>query len=154
MHTDTYGRDIKEAYRIIENPSFERRLKAFDPRLKLMFEQKSKRWVIMEAAYDNSGWNVILKAENKDGSEKPLGEWVFNALFVKRRNWEVKAAQGATRWIDDLKYQAEKQKQIITKNISQEHQEMLREDVLQWRKASKELQGLPIADATAGYRKV
>lgn len=133
---------------------FERRLKQFDPRLKLMFDQQSKRWVILEQSYDNSGWNCILKAEDKNGNEKPLGEWVFNVLYVKRHNWEEKQRMGASRWLEELKYKANKFKEKERSSISDDHQAMLRDDVMQWRKASKELQGLPVSDATAGYRKV
>lgn len=151
---DTYGRPINGTYQVISDPSFERRLHAFDPRLKLMFDQVSKRWVILEQAYDNSGWNVILKAENKDGTERPLGEWVFNSLYVKRHNWEHAAKVGAAKWIDDLKYQLEKKREKEREKFSDDHKAMLRDDVLQWRKAAKELQGLPVSDARAGYRKV
>lgn len=154
MHLDTYGREVKEAYRVLTDVSFERRLYAFDPRLKLMFDQVSERWTILEKAYDNSGWNCILKAENKDGSPKPLGDWVFNSLYVKRHNYDVKARIGCDRWLDALKYEAEIQRKKEASNISDDNQAMLRDDVLQWRKAAKELQGFSASDAKAGYRKV
>lgn len=154
MNIDTYGRPLGEAYQVISDVSFERRLKSFDPRLKLMFDQQTKRWVILERAYDNSGWNCILKAQNKDGSERPLGEWVFNTLFVKRQNWETAAKRGAAQWVDQLKDELDRKNEKSRRSLSDDNQALLREDVMQWRKAARELHNLPTSDVTAGYRKV
>jgi len=151
---DTFGQEIEQTYSVIlTDPNFERRLKAFDPRLKLMFDQGSKRWIVLEWAYDNSGWNRILVAEDKEGNPKPLGEWVFNRLFVYRQRYEAKRDIGVDQWFKNLVYEADKEKEKKSENWSDNHQAMLREDITQWRKASKELKNEPIADATAGYPK-
>lgn len=147
MQTDTHGQKISETYRVISEPSFERRLKAFDPRLKLMFDQKKERWVILEAAYDNSGWNIILKAEDRNGNPKPLGEWVFNSLYVKRKRWEALNAMGAEKWLQNLKDQALDWRASESRKISEDHQAQIRDDIWQWRRAAKEIQNLPTADA-------
>ncbi len=152
---DTFGNNVKERYSLIlTEPYFEQRLKAFDPNLRLCFDQVKKRWTILERAYDGSGFKSLIVAEDDQGNPKPLGEWVFNKLFVWRKRWEAKAAMGADDWFQDLVAQAISQQAEIDARSSDNHQAMLRDDVTQWRKCSKELQGLPASDATAGYRKI
>lgn len=151
---DTYGQRIDQAYLVITDPFFERRLKAFDPALKLSFDQMSKRWVILEKAPDGSGFNCIIKAEYPDKTERPLGEWVFEKLHKYRQIYELKVKMGASQWLDDLKRQALENRQKEEEKISLEHQALIRDDLISWRKASRELQNMPTSDITAGYRKV
>lgn len=152
---DTYGNNIRERYNLIlTEPYFERRLKAFDPNLRLTFDQIKKRWTILEKAYDRAGFNVLIVAEDEQGNPKPLGDWVFNKLFVWRKRWEAKAAMGAEKYWENLVAQAVQQEFEIEARSSDDHQALLREDVTQWKKCSKELQGIPVSDATAGYRKI
>ena len=151
---DTYGQNIESTYLVLGDPTFERRLKQFDPRLKLMFDQNLKRWVVLEEAYDGSGWNCIIKCQNPDKSPRPVGDWVFEKLHKYRQVYEFKVRQGIDNWLHGLRRELEYQQQIESEKASREHQDMLRDDLTQWRKASKELQGMPANDATAGYRKV
>lgn len=151
---DTYGQEIDSTYRIITDPFFEKRLQAFDPNLKLMFDQNKKRWVILEKAGDKSGWNCIIKCEFKDGTERPLGNWVFEKLRRYRDIHELKMRMGVDGWLNKLRAEAFYQKDKLNEEASVDHQLALRDDITQWRKASKELHKLPVADATAGYPKV
>lgn len=152
---DTYGQKITENYSVILTELlFERRLRNFDPNLRLMFDQVKKRWVILEWAYDNSGWNCILIAQDKEGNPKPLGDWVFNQLFVKRHNYEVKRSMGVDAYIKHLEEKAKIQKQQIAENASDDNQAMIRDNITQWRKAAKELDNGAPADAKAGYRQI
>lgn len=153
MALDTYGQRTDDIYTIISDPTFERRLRDFDPRLKLMFDQKEKRWVILEWAYDNSGWNVILKAEDNNGNPRPLGEWVFNKLFVFRQQWLAKADMGVDRWMDSLKQQSEDYKAEKAKKLSETQQDKIKDDINDWRKGARELDNRPTSDVTAGYPK-
>lgn len=149
--TDTYGRPIAQAYRILDH-AFEQRLKAFDPELRLMFDQGKKRWVILQPK--GSFWDVLIVAEDKDGNELPLGEWVFNKLFVYRHNAEVKHSMSPDRYLDHLIYQARQNFDAELKNISDDNQALLREDRNVWRRGARELDNLPTSDVTAGYRKI
>lgn len=151
---DTYGQRIEENYSVIlTDPSFERRLQAFDPNLRLMFDQARKRWIVMEWALDNSGWNCLIIAEDSKGDPKPLGEWVFSKLFVKRHNYELKKQLGADGYFNNLLAQAHEQQEQMAASASDDNQAMIREDITQWRKAAKEIEKGVAADATAGYRK-
>jgi len=152
---DTYGQRIQDTYSLIlTDPSLEKRIKAFDPNLKLMFDQTKKRWVINEWAQDNSGWNCILIAEDKDGNPEPLGEWVFQVLRLKRDAWEKKIAMGANAYFNSLMDKAREQKQKMAEDASSENVDMIKDDIISWRKAAKEIEkGIP-SDVTAGYRKI
>ncbi len=144
----------RECSTLLTDPTFEKRLKNFDPRLKLIFDQLKKRWVIVEWALDNSGWNVILTAQHEDGTPKPLGEWVFNCLWVYRQRHEKKQNMGLDNWLHSMRDEADAQRTAIEESVSDDHKAMLREDVTQWRKVSKELDNMPPSDATAGYPKI
>lgn len=152
---DTYGQKIQETYSLIlTDPTLENRIKNFDPNLKLMFDQVKKRWVINEWAQDNSGWNCILIAQDKEGNPEPLGEWVFQALRVKRDAWEKKMAMGANAYFKHLIDKADSQKRKMAESASLENQDMIRDDIISWRKAAKEIGKGVASDVTAGYRKI
>jgi len=153
MPLDTMGQRVDEIYTIMTDPTFERRLKAFDPRLKLMFDQASKRWVILEWAYDNSGWNIILKCEDSEGKPKPLGDWVFNKLYAYRQNWITMAEGGVDNWLNSLSSQADEYKRKKDEEASSKHIDMILDEINEWRRAARELDGLPKSDVTAGYPK-
>ena len=144
---DTNGQEIGKTYRILIDLSFEKRLNAFDPNLKLVFDQTREKWVILEAA-PNGTWNIVITAD------QPLGEWVFNELFVQRMRAESKRKMGADRWLDNLIYEAGREKQKIEANLSDNEQAKIREDLVQWRKGNRERKNLPVSDAIAGYPKV
>lgn len=151
---DNFGQRIDQNYSLIlTDASFEKRLKIFDPNLKLMFDQSRKRWTVMEWARDHSGWNVILVAEDKEGNPEPLGEWVFKALRIKRDAWEKKMAMGANTWFNHMMDKARDQKNKLAAEASRENVDMIKDDIIQWRKAAKEFEkGVP-SDVTAGYAK-
>lgn len=145
-----FGRDYSL---ILTDSCFENRLKAFDQNLKLMFDQRIKKWRILELAPDNSGWNIILTAEDAEGNPKPLGEWIFNRLYVYRHNYEIKK-RNPENFFQSLLSQAETQKAEIEEKSSTEHRYKLLDDRNEWRKAARELRNLPKSDVTAGYPRV
>ena len=151
---DTHGQRISEKYNVLlTQPFFEQRLKAFDPNLRLVFDQTKKRWTILEKERGGPGFKILIVAQEDNGDPKPLGEWVFNKLFVWRKKWEEKADMGVDAWFKKLVYEADIEKNLIEEKASEEHQAMLRDDINQWRKVSRELQNLPTSDVTAGYAK-
>ncbi len=138
---------------ILTDPYFENRLKMFDPSLRLIFDQTKRRWTILEKAHDNSGWNCILVAEDSRGEPKPLGEWVFNRLFVYRNNYEAKRDGRVDNWLKRFQYEEELQKQKIQQALADDSEAGIREDISQWRKELSGFLGKPRSDAIAGYRK-
>lgn len=138
---------------ILTDPSFERRLKAFDPNLKLLFDQNRRRWRILEWAPDGSGWNLLMSAEDDEGNPKPLGEWIFNKLFVWRHNAELRN-KNPNQFFTDLQSIADRQKMEAETKASINHQHRLLDDINDWRRVSRELKGMPKSDVTAGYRKI
>lgn len=153
--SDRAGNKIGETYSLIlADPFFERKLQSFDPSLKLTFDQIRRKWVVLEAAPDGSGWNIVVTCEDENGNPKAPGEWVLNRLFVYRQRYEAKRQMGVDAWFAKLKLEADAHIAKEEEKISDENRARLREDVVQWRKAAKELDNLPPSDATAGYRKV
>jgi len=118
-----------------------------------MFDQKDRRWVILEWAYDNSGWNVILKAEDKEGNPMPLGDWVFNKLFVFRQQYLDKREKGVAKWLGDLKDECDTYKAEQARKSSDNRQHKILDDINDWRRGARELDNLPKSDVTAGYPK-
>lgn len=154
---DTYGRPSCKVYnfgKILLDSNFEKRLKLFDPNLKLVFDQARQRWTILEWALDNSGWNILIRAEDDQGNEKPLGEWVFNKLFVWRHNQEEKARKGVDQWIKDTDYECDRQKEAILRNHSNNFRAHIVEDINEFRRGFKIMNNESPADVTAGYPKV
>lgn len=150
---DRLGGKFGETYSLIlTDPTFETRLKQFDPALKLMFDQIKKRWVVLEWAPDNSGWNIILKAE-ENGQPRALGEWVFKELHEMRRKYDEKHGNPDQFW-RDLIWKADWQKDMIDTKVSIDHQHLLSEERNEWRRAWRELNNLPTSDVTAGYPRI
>jgi len=152
---DRAGNLIGKTYSLIlQDPFFEKKLKNFDSNLKLTFDQIQRKWVVLENAPDGSGWNVIITCEDEHGNPKAPGEWILNRLYVYRQRYEAKKKMGVDEWFRHLKAQVDANIQSEEEKISDESRARLRDDVVQWRKAAKELDNLPASDATAGYRKV
>ena len=137
---------------VLLDPFFEKRLKAFDPNLKLLFDQRSRRWHILVWRMDNSDWQVLIKAEDDNGNPKPLGDWVFNRLYVYRHNWEEKSRNFDVYW-KNLIFEEEAQRAQIQRKLSEESQAKLMDDINGWRRAWRELNNEAPADVTAGYPK-
>lgn len=133
---------------VIVDSSFEKRLKAFDPDLKLMFDQNSKRWHVLTWRSIDSSWQILIKAEDDQGNPKPLGDWIFNRLFVYRHNWEC-----SKKGQDPIEYLAQCNRDKIEKRMSEENKYKLKYDVNQWRRAWRAYQDMPESDVTAGYPK-
>lgn len=151
---DGMGRQFGKEYSLIlTDPDFERKLESFDKNLKLMFDQQAKRWRVLEWAPDNSGWNVIVTAQDDEGNPKPLGQWILNKLYVYRHNYELRA-RNPNQYFDDLMYEADKQKNVIDTRSSMDHIHQLIDDRNEWRRANRERKNLPKSDVTAGYPKV
>lgn len=148
---DTHGRQLNDGYTILMDPTFENRLKNFDPNLILVFDQIRKRWVVMEKALDGSGHNILIVAEDDHGNPKPLGEWVFNALFVYRARHEEKHRMGADQWIAQLKHQAEYENAKSAVKASQTAKEMIVDDINVWRRGIAELNNEPTSDIGVHY---
>lgn len=154
---DTYGQVASRTYtfgKLLLDSSFEPRLKRVDPNLKLVFDNTSSCWTILEWALDNSGWNVLLRAKDEEGNDKPFGEWVFNKLWVWRKNAEEKARVGVTKWMDNLDYEADRQKVQILKGHSREFQGRIVDDINEFRKGFKIMNNEAPSDVTAGYPKI
>lgn len=138
---------------ILTDPYFEKRLKAFDKNLRLVFDQNKKRWTVLEKLQDNSGWRVLLRCENEFGEALPVGDWVIHELGKMRLNWES-AISNPNEWFSKLISESDAQKKQISDKASINHKAMLMEDIVSWRKAAREIQNLPSSDVTAGYRKL
>lgn len=158
---DFLGNKFGETYSLIlTDPTFEKRLKMFHQStgghpddIKLMYDQSRKRWCVLEWAPDNSGWNLLLVCEDKITKEpRPVGDWIFNQLFVWRHNFLEKQKDSASYW-DNLDYQAKQQRLAIDSAWSREHRGILADERNEWRKAWREINSLPVADVTAGYPK-
>lgn len=153
INFDRFNRKFGERYSLIlTEPDFERRLKNWDPNLKLMFDQHSKRWCILEWSSDNSGWNLLMKAEDEEGNPTPLGDWVFNKLYVWRDRWLYKM-HNPDQFLDDMIYKAQCEQESISNNISDNNKHLLLHDRNDWRRAARELKNFPTSDVTAGYPK-
>lgn len=97
---------------------------------------------------------MIIKAEDRLGNPRPLGEWVFGLLWAYRKAYEEKKRMGIDNWFKKLKAESDSQKKEERDKISDENQALLRDDVIAWRKGAKELANLPASDVVAGYRKI
>lgn len=151
---DILGNKFGERYNTyLVDPAFERKLKAYDPKLKLMFDQFSKRWAILVWREDNSGWQILMKCEDDFGNPMPLGDAVFEHLNWMRQRYNEKH-RNADGFYESLLSQADDYKEKLQKKIAQENQYKIRTDFTQWRKGFDELNNLPKADAIAGYPKI
>jgi len=151
---DALGNEIGRDYSLIlTDPYFEKRLKRFDPHLKLTFDQNKKRWMILEYVPAYGNFNILMTAED-EVTKKPiaLGDWVFNKLFVWRHN-ALEKQKNFSAWWDKIRYEEEQQRMAIDMAWSREHQGILADERISWRKAFRELNNLPISDVTAGYPK-
>jgi len=152
---DITGAKFGERYSLIlTDPTFERRLHAYDPNLKLMFDQFSKRWAILVWREDNTGWQILMKCEDDFGNPMPLDDHIFEHLNWMRKQYDEKHRMGGDRFYDHLLSQADDQQEKMRQAQSEENQYRIRTDINQWRKGFNELQGLPRNDAIAGYPKV
>lgn len=154
FYSDRIGNELGKTYStVVVNPYFEKRLKNFDSSLKLLFDQLKKKWVILEWAPDNSGWNIIYTAEDDFGNAMPLGEHVFEHLHDMRRKYALRF-QDPNAYFDSLIAESERQKAEIERKSSEAHKTQLLDDVNDWRRANRELKNLPTSDVTAGYNKI
>ncbi len=154
---DTYGKPACRVYnfgRILADNSFEQRLKCFDPNLKLVFDNTRQRWTILEWALDNSGWNIVMRAQDDEGNPKPLGEWMLNQLYVWRHNNSRQRDVGIIQWEKESDYEMEKQKAAILAGHSREFRGRIVDNINQFRRGHKEMINESTADVTAGYPKV
>lgn len=148
---DILGNKFGERYStFLVDPAFEARLRLYDPQLKLMFDQVTKRWVILVWAEDNSGWQILMKCEDDFGNPMPLGDHVFTHLNWMRRQYEEKR-KSPTVFLDSLIEKAEAYKEKRSKELSEEAQYRVRHDISQWRKAFNNHSKLSPSDAIAGY---
>jgi hypothetical protein len=146
--TDFFGHEYT---RIIKDPAFETRLKNFDPNLRLMFDQTDKNFKILERRTDNSGWNIIVSLQ--PGEE--LDDNIMNLLWVRRQQFlQKKIDKNPKIWFDNFLQESENVRQKLDDKSSQDHRYRLAEDRNEWRKAWRELNNMPAADVTAGYRKI
>lgn len=149
---DILGNQFGNEYSlIITDFTFEKRLKAYDPNLRLMFDQRLKKWVILEWARDNSGWRILMKCEDDFGTPAAPGEWIFSHLNYMKEKYE-KRTKDPNSFIQNMMNQAEDYKEKKQKELSAEAQYQIRHDIILWRKAFAKHQKLPSSDATAGFQ--
>lgn len=147
------GRPDKDYDLQIVDPNFVNRLKMFDENLKLVFDKRIDKFRILEWAPDGSGWNILLTLEDSEGNPKPMGEWVFNILYVWRKRWEMKMEMGTERFFDQMSYDADNLFEKEKAKVDDLSDEIMKEESLTFDKASREINNLPTSDATAGYAK-
>jgi len=150
---DALGKVIGDKYcLILTDLNFERKLKAFDPCLKLAFNKIDKRWCILERRERQTRWNILFKCEDREGNAKPVGDWVLNKLFVMRNNHHEFLRKGDQFW-DDMDARNEMVRE--TARIKSHHNGRLKliDDVNLYRKAYREMNNMPTSDVTAGYPK-
>jgi hypothetical protein len=149
--TDALGNQWGKDYSLLlTDPHLENELKLFDPNLKLMFNQIEKQWVILEWALDHSGWNVIHRCPKNESPNWPA---IKNRLFVMRSNAELRN-KNPMEYFENLNRRAEAQKESMLESAADNDRAHLREDVVQWRKANREMRNQPASDAVAGYPKI
>lgn len=141
---------------ILTDLDFENRLKRFDPSLYLRFNKLSKMWMVLERCPDGTGYNVLIECKHDDGTPKPLGEWVFNRLFVMRHNYEFKRSEeekNSGAWFNHYMYESERNKERELKKLSHENILHHVDDVNLYKKFWRHINKQPTSDVTAGYRK-
>ncbi len=149
---DILGNKFGEHYSLVlTDHCFENALKAFDPNLKLMFDQVTKRWTVLVWREDNSGWQILMRCEDDFGNPMPLGEHIFEHLKWMRDQYEVKA-NNPDGFFDNLMNQADDYKRQKEKELSEEAQYRIRHDINSWRRALAEATKGNGADATAGFQ--
>lgn len=151
---DRFGNLFEKDYvTILSDPFLERKLKDFDERLKLVYNKEKDRWVILEWALDNSGWNVIYIFEDDFGNKMPPGEYVLMHLKDMRDNNDALRADvdqyflNLENKVEDLTFKEEAK-------IGDLHKHLIREHINPIRKAFRSINNKPTADITAGYRKI
>lgn len=149
---DILGNNYVKGGMILTDPTFEKRLKSFDPRLELVFDQFKKKWVILEYWASNQLPNIVMTCEDRDGVAMPPGQWVFQKLYVMRHNYEATRDDIDKRW-NDLQNQQNEQIEIIDKDISNNFQALIRDERNLFRKINRHIKNEPISDVTAGYPK-
>lgn len=141
-------------YRFLLDSTFEKRLKAFDPTLELLFNQANKRWQVMRRHEDNNmKWSIILVLEDQDGTPLHVGDWVFKALRIKRKKAEEALTKGVDWLINDKKAQIKKQKEEIQQKTSRDNIDRTKDNFNQFLRMIADLENRPVSDVTAGYPK-
>lgn len=150
---DILGNKFGEVYRIMTDHTFERRLEQYDPNLKLMFDQRSKRWKILEWSRDNSGWRILMTLEDDFKNPASPGDWVFFHLHDMRKKYEEHARRG-DNWIVDRMNECDDYREKKQQKLSEETQYKIKNDIIFWKKAAAEFLNEPKSDVTAGYPKI
>ncbi len=150
---DILGNEYVRCGVILTDPTFERRLKAFDQRLELVFDQFKKKWVILEWSPPSQAYNRLIVCEDDEGNPKPLGQWIFQKLYVWRHNYEVTSRNIDQRWLE-LENERDEQIKVIDKNVSNNLQAIIGDGRNLFRKINRYIRNEPISDVTAGYPKV
>lgn len=148
MIKDIFGHEYT---RIIKDPTFEARLKNFDPNLRLLFDQTDKRFKILEKRPDNSGWNIIVSL--LPGEE--LDQNILNLLWTRRKEYQDKnISEKPLAWHKSFISEANNIRSKIDSKSSENHKHRLMDDRISWRKAAREIRNFPASDVTAGYPKI
>lgn len=150
---DQLGKEIRKDYLILTEPDFERRLKAFDPGLKLLFDQTTERWVILQWTGNARSWFKVMTLQDADGTPRRPGDWVFNVLYVYRQRAIQRDREGGS-FFDNLMKEANNQALKIREKVSDENRHRIRDDITSWRKIARIMDNRPTSDVTAGYAKV
>lgn len=83
---------------------FKKRLKNFDPNLKVVFNCETERFEILR--YSSGRWHWVIAIENEDGSFRHLDERIFKRLYemdiISRfgsiENWEKHMDEMQENW--------------------------------------------------------
>jgi len=144
---------MEAPYLILADSSFDRRLKLFDPNLYLVFDQKRQRWCVLEKALDGSGSNLLIVCEDDKGEPKPLGEWVFNTLFVWRARGEERNRNVEQFYLDE-RAEEDRQAKEMNKKADEIGEYFWKHEIRACQKIANLLSNLPQNDVTAGFRKI
>jgi hypothetical protein len=150
---DALGRDLGKNFLLLTDLNFEKRLKLFDPNLRLAFHKKKQRWMILEKRFDGL-WNLLMTLEDDQGNAKAPGDWAINQLAVWRQNYEVRRGMGEDRWWQELEKYCDVVQEEREAVLSVENQLRVIDSINLWRKGFRGLQNLPQSDVVAGYPKV
>lgn len=127
-------------------------LNQFDPTLRLWFSERRSRWFIVQLLPGNKYPQTVMCLQDKDGNAKPFGNWAIATLWNMRCKMETK--DDWNKYFDNLEYEMKKQEAIEKQKSHELAQDMIVDNITQWRKAEKEICGGSVSDVTAGYQKI
>lgn len=142
-----------QPYWIMPDSTWDMRLKAFDPNLRLVFDQLTKRWKIIENALDGDGVNIVLTLEDCEGNAQPFGEWIFGALR-DFRNKAYEAKRNLDQFLLGEENEAQRQRSEMERKCDEIGDYFAKHEKREYGKIMNLLRGDPVSDISAGFRKI